>query len=460
MSARILIVDDLPVNRMLLQAILEDEYFEVLVASGGAEATEIAARERPDLILMDVMMPNEDGFSVTQRLKAAPETHAIPVMLVTARADPDARVDGLSAGAEDFVTKPIRGPELIARVRALLQHKRIADELSIPSREGELVAAPDSGGDRLSRDLTIALIDNLAAPLTQLRAQLATFGEIRTLPLPTALETLRKSNFDLIALPIGAQDSDGLRLLSRLRGHAETRDLPILAASLDDHSEPLVRAFEIGASDCLHLPAHQAEVQTRVRALLRRKRETDRLRSNVHRNMQLAITDEVTGLYNRHYLSQHLNLMIEAARDDDRPLSVALFDLDRFKAVNDQHGHHAGDRILRKVAELIATNIRGVDIAARYGGEEFAVIMPGVDLFGAELVAERIRHVVAAGGPPPSGMENIDITTSGGVAMLAMNDDASALLARADNALYAAKRAGRNCVRRDEDSDRDMAITS
>ncbi len=451
MSARILVVDDMPVNRMLLEAILEDEYFEVLTAANGAEAVDTALREGPDLILMDVMMPDENGFSVTRRLKTQADTRDIPVILVTARSDPDARAEGLLAGADDFVTKPISGPELVARVRSILNYKRIADELALPGTNGKLLVDIDSHVSD-DRALRIALIDNMAAPLTQLRAQLAAFGEVRTLPLAGALETLRKSSVDLVALPIGARDSDGLRLLSRLRGHAETRDLPILAASIDDHVDPLVRAFEIGASDCLHLPAHNVEVETRVRALLRRKQATDRLRSSIHLSMRLATTDAVTGLYNRHYLSQQLDILIAAAHADNRPLSLILFDLDDFKRVNDRHGHHAGDRILQKVAELIATNVRGVDIAARYGGEEFAVVMPGLGLDGAMQVAERIRSILEKGGPPPPGLENIDITTSGGVATLSRGDDAKTLLANADDALYTAKSAGRNCVRCDRDS--------
>src|SRR5258705_9907427 len=129
MSARILVVDDIPTNVKLLEARLSAEYFDVLTASSGAEALEICARAECDIILIDVMMPDIDGFEVCRRLKSNPVTHFIPVVMVTALDSPADRVRGLEAGADDFLTKPVSDIVLIARVRSLTRLKMMTDEL-------------------------------------------------------------------------------------------------------------------------------------------------------------------------------------------------------------------------------------------------------------------------------------------------------------------------------------------
>src|SRR6266566_4865829 len=129
MSARILVVDDVPANVKLLEARLSAEYFDVLTAANGAEALQICARAECDIILLDVMMPDIDGFEVCRRLKSNPATHFIPVVMITALDSPADRVTGLDAGADDFLTKPVSDLVLIARVRSLTRLKMMTDEL-------------------------------------------------------------------------------------------------------------------------------------------------------------------------------------------------------------------------------------------------------------------------------------------------------------------------------------------
>src|SRR2546430_3462414 len=129
MSARILVVDDVPANVKLLEARLSAEYFDVLTASNGAEALDLCSRSECDIILLDVMMPDMDGFEVCRRLKSNPATHYIPVVIVTALDSPSDRVRGLEAGADDFLTKPVSDIVLIARVRSLTRLKMMTDEL-------------------------------------------------------------------------------------------------------------------------------------------------------------------------------------------------------------------------------------------------------------------------------------------------------------------------------------------
>jgi two-component system cell cycle response regulator len=146
MSARILVVDDVPANVKLLEARLSAEYFDVLTASNGAEALDICARAECDIILLDVMMPDIDGFEVCRRLKASPATHFIPVVMVTALDSPADRVRGLEAGADDFLTKPVSDIVLIARVRSLTRLKMMTDELRMLARDRRAGAGAKCGG--------------------------------------------------------------------------------------------------------------------------------------------------------------------------------------------------------------------------------------------------------------------------------------------------------------------------
>src|SRR3954452_11498044 len=140
MSARILVVDDVPANVKLLEARLSAEYFDVLTASNGAEALDVCSRSECDIILLDVMMPDMDGFEVCRRLKSNPATHHIPVVIVTALDSPSDRVSGLEAGADDFLTKPVSDIVLIARVRSLTRLKMMTDELRMLA-----ITSPDIG---------------------------------------------------------------------------------------------------------------------------------------------------------------------------------------------------------------------------------------------------------------------------------------------------------------------------
>src|SRR5947208_1363356 len=185
----------------------------------------------------------------------------------------------------------------------------------------------------------------------------------------------------------------------------------------------------------------------RVITHVRKKRYTERLRDNVQMSIEMAITDALTGLYNRRYMESHIGTLVEQAAARGKPLTVLVLDIDYFKAINDGHGHDSGDDVLREFAIRIKKSIRGIDLACRYGGEELVVLMPETDLAVATMVAERLRRRIAS--EPFSinkGARVIDVTISIGIAGLGGNDDAAAVLKRADQALYRAKRDGRNRV--------------
>jgi two-component system cell cycle response regulator len=452
MSARVLVVDDVPANVKLLEARLSAEYFDVLTARNGSEALAICERGACDIVLLDVMMPDMDGFEVCRRIKSNPATHHLPVVIVTALDQPSDRVAGLEAGADDFLTKPVSDVALIARVRSLTRLKMMTDELrmraatsreiGIASPEREAVAETGRGGRLLIVDDRRASLDRIAGTLAAEH-----LVDVETDP-NNALFRAAEGQYDTLIISLALQNVDGLRLCSQLRSLDRTRGVPILAIADGDDTARLMRGLEIGINDYILRPVDRNELLARVRTQVRRKRYMDRLRDNVQLSMEMAITDGLTGLHNRRYLESHLGALVEQASARNKPLSVLVLDIDHFKGINDTHGHDVGDEVLREFAVRVRKSIRGIDLACRYGGEEFVVVMPETDMAVAGTVAERLRRKIA--GEPfmvEQGARAIDVTVSAGIASLEISDDgAAALLKRADQALYRAKRGGRNRV--------------
>jgi two-component system cell cycle response regulator len=233
-----------------------------------------------------------------------------------------------------------------------------------------------------------------------------------------------------------------------VRSLERTRGPPILAIADADNDTRLVRGLEIGVNDYLVRPIDKNELLARARTLVRKKRYTERLRDNVQLSIEMAITDALTGLYNRRYMESHLTALVEQAAARGKPLTVLILDIDYFKAINDSYGHDAGDDVLREFAVRIRKSIRGIDLACRYGGEEFVAVMPETDMAVATMVAERLRRRIAS--DPFSiqqGKGSVEVTISIGLATLGSpNETAAEILKRADQALYRAKRDGRNRV--------------
>lgn len=305
-AQRILVVDDHPDNVEIIDARLSSRGYQIETASNGQEALDKVLENPPHLILLDVMMPVMDGFEVSRRIKKDSSLPYIPIILVTARGETEDKVEGLDAGADDYLTKPINFPELEARVRSMLRIKKLQDELDRKNKE---------------------------------------------------LETVNQQ----------------LRLLS--------------------------------------------------------------------------ITDGLTGLFNHRHVHELLNEEYERSKRSGDPLGVAMLDLDRFKQLNDTHGHPTGDVVLHETADMLRENAREVDMVGRYGGEEFIAILPGADESAAQQFAERVRSAVD-GYVYRDGEKEIRMTVSAGVASAKASEvgNPDDLIKRADIALYEAKESGRNKV--------------
>jgi two-component system, cell cycle response regulator len=452
MSARVLVVDDVPANVKLLEARLSAEYFDVVTASCGRDALEICGRGECDIVLLDVMMPDMDGFEVCQRLKSNPATHFVPVVMVTALDSPSDRVRGLDAGADDFLTKPVSDVVLIARVRSLTRLKMMTDELrmrAITSHEIGIQAPEREAISDEGRNGKILLVDDRPSSYERLAPMLTLEHTVDVEINPAdALFHAAEGNYDLLIVSLGLENFDGLRLCSQARSLDRTRNVPILAISDADNNARLLRGLEIGVNDYLIRPVDRNELLARVRTQIRKRRYSEHLRDNVQHTIEMAITDALTGLHNRRYLESHMGTLAEQSGARGRPLALMILDIDFFKSINDTYGHDAGDDVLREFAVRIRKSVRGIDLACRYGGEEFVIMMPETDLAVANVVAERLRKTIA--GEPfaiEKGARRIDVTLSIGIATLDNKGEAiTDVMKRADQALYRAKRDGRNRV--------------
>jgi two-component system cell cycle response regulator len=371
--------------------------------------------------------------------------------MVTALDQPSDRVAGLDAGADDFLTKPVDDAALFARVRSLVRLKMMTDELRMRESTGQGMGLIDPAETLTENSLSgrILVIEDRAESVAWFASALTPTHDVAS--VDTFEETLvrvKGGDFDLIVVSLGMRGFDGLRLCSQLRSLPEGRHVPILVVVSDGDRRKLTQALEMGVNDYLTRPVDKNELVARARTQLRKKRYADRLRHNVQLSLEMAITDQLTGLHNRRYMSRHLDTLLSSAKKNDRPMAFVIMDIDFFKQVNDSYGHDIGDEVLKEFANRINANVRGLDLACRYGGEEFVVVMPDTDLAFACNIAERLRQSIETTPVKISRAPGaLNITISIGIAKTeGEGDTADALLHRADQALYRAKRSGRNRV--------------
>ncbi len=388
MTARVLVVDDVPANVKLLEARLSAEYFDVTTASNGIEALALCERAECDIILLDVMMPELDGFEVCRKLKSNPLTHHIPVVMVTALDQPSDRVRGLEAGADDFLTKPVTDIALISRVRSLARLKMVTDELrmrAVTSKEIGLQSPEREAVLDTGRSGRVLIVDDRPSSYERIVTTLSAEHTVDVEPNPNeALFRSAEGNYDLVLVSLNLQEFDGLRLCSQIRSLERTRNLPILALAESDSTAKLARGLEIGVNDYLVRPIDKNEMLARVRTQIKKKRYTERLRDNMQMSIELAITDGLTGLFNRRYMETHLGTLVDQSAARGKPITVLVLDIDYFKAINDSYGHDAGDDVLREFSLRIRKATRNIDLACRYGGEEFVIVMPETDMAVAD----------------------------------------------------------------------------
>ncbi len=443
-------MDDVATNRIVLKVKLAAAYYETVLAATGAEAIAIARRVRPDLVLLDVELPDMDGIAVCERLKADPATRGIPVVMVTAFHDIARKMEALRAGAEEVFWKPLDELVLLARLRSLLRARETAEQIGLRDSTYRALGLAETG-EGFAGQALVGLVAGRAETALAWKHTLQAHIKDRILVLDreTALGDFaggRVPDVFVVAADL-ARPGDGLRLMSELRSRPATRYSSICVMLPRQGREVAAVALDLGAADLVEDGADPAEMAIRIGTQIARKRQSDRLRASVADGLRLAMTDPLTGLHNRRYALPHLQRIAERAMVTGRQFAVMVLDLDRFKAVNDTLGHAAGDAVLVEVAERLKSDLRAVDLVARIGGEEFLVALPDTTLEAARATAERLRRVVGERPVRFRGGGGIPVTMSIGLA-LGGNDarGIEELIGLADAALLDSKAEGRNQV--------------
>ncbi len=417
---RILVVVDSQLYQQVIQAVLSDLHIQADYVANGQSALHALRQHSYDLLCLELHLPDMSGLDVCRQLRAESNTALLPIVLLTSDDKEATLKESLEAGITEILRKS-SFEELSRAFKQLIGSMRT-------QATGRVLYVEDS---QMAAKVTMQLLKKMGLLIDHF------------ISADLAWEQFQVKDYDLVITDILVEGPlSGVGLLRQIRGlEDERKRIPVLAISgLDD----IARRIEIlrqGANDYIAKPVIEEELRARVTNLLTAKHLFDTVREQQKKLEEFAVTDQLTGLYNRHFLHEAAQQAVANANRHQYPLSLLLLDLDHFKLINDRHGHDAGDAVLREVGALLRKGCRDGDVAARFGGEEFVLLLVKCPLADARIKAERLRADLEAASP--GGHK---ITTSIGVATLPLGQQANfeQLFKRADTAVYAAKRGGRN----------------
>lgn len=452
MQGTILIIDGVSTNRIVLKVLLSAAWYRVVQADRLQGLAAVLKRTRPDLIISAMTLP--DGNAA--ELPAIAGAGGIPVIVIAPQNDRAARLAALAAGIDDVLHQPVDDNLLQARIRSLLRSRAVAEELETGDAGSGALGLAEAAGEFIvpERAAAVTLVTADAATGTLWRARL------RALTPHRVARGLLDGVQDLMGDPVpdamviqlsghGAQS--GLELLSDLRARHATRHAALIAVTEHGNAGLAAEALNRGADDVLTEGFWAEELAMRLRTQLRHKRQSDRARDNLRDGLRASIRDPLTGLYNRRHALPFLQTVAADAARDGHGFAVMLADLDRFKRINDDHGHPAGDAVLAEAAKRFDAALEPTAMLARFGGEEFLIVLPGASPSAARAAANRLCRAIDARPFSVAGCaRQLHVTTSIGIVAVAPGAAAvpgtEALIAEADAALYRAKGAGRNTV--------------
>lgn len=493
MSGRILIVESIATNRIALHASLEAAHYTVFCCASVAEARGQMAVFAPDAILLDIGLKAAAALAFCSEAtgKSGPKDNLqdvlcwhsakqadvqsfrprggasflpVPVIAMVEPGRAAARLAALRAGATDVLEKPTNRSVLQARIRSILRSRDVAAEMR-PRAEMQLALGFAEEGAEFGRTRRIVALTKRPETLGPVLDDV-TQGKDFTFDMhpPTAdfADPGDGPDPDLFVIDSvsgGLGPGDLFRLLADLRSRSPLRHAAQLVILPSDAPDLAAMSLDLGANDLVSDQVNGAELAHRVEALLDQKVAFDRLRASVQSGLEAAITDPLTGLYNRRYALSQLSRMAADVGRTGQSFATMVLDIDHFKLINDAYGHVVGDRVLISVAQRLRETLRGGDFVARIGGEEFLVAMGNTTEEDARRLAEKLRKTIGdhsfditTDDPETKTLRklNVPVTISVGVAMgtseCVTEDGISRLYARADAALYAAKTAGRNMV--------------
>lgn len=410
---RIYLVDDNTGSVSGIAAQFREFGYDVL-AVGGLDALERAVRRQaPAAVVMDLAFPSGilAGAAQIARIKASSE-HRFAVIFISTRSSFEARLATVKAGADGYFSKPL---DMVALVDLL-------DRL--------LASEEEKPGRILIIDDEVETADYHATLLRQAGMDVRTLYKVEDI-----LQVMGEFRPELILMDVYMPACDGIDVARVIRQDALYLDVPIVFLSSDSNLDNQLTAIASGADDFLTKPIRPLHLISAVASRVKRYRE---LRS-------LIMRDSLTGLFNHSAVTEHLARELATARRMQKPLSLAMLDIDRFKSVNDTYGHPVGDQVIRALSRLLQQRLRRSDIIGRYGGEEFVVIMPHTPAAAAVPVLDQIRASFS-NIRHHAEHQDFSVTFSAGVAEIAPDIDAEELLRRADVALYQAKNGGRNQI--------------
>ncbi|MDD1622317.1 MAG: EAL domain-containing protein [Methylococcaceae bacterium] len=459
--ATILIIDDVPANLGVAVEHLESHGYRVVIAQEGEEGLQRAAFVEPDIILLDVMLPGENGFEICRRLKADAKTQDIPVIFMTALSGEGAKLAGFEAGGVDYLVKPLRGGEVLARIDihlkiSRMQHQLRAQNAMLQSHRQELERQVEERTAQLlasNRLLEAEIGERKKAEqaLQERERQYRTLAE----HTPDTIVRYDRQCRRVYANPKLIEELGGD--LERILRHTPTeypggQSVDAYQACIEQvFAEARPMNYELAwqaadgrqiVSDIRLTPEFDADGGVvSVLAVGRDISEIDQYRRNIHR---LAFYDNLTDLPNRALLADRLRQTIADASLYGYRFALMLMDLDRFKEINDTLGHGMGDQLLCAVAERLSQCVRTFDMVARLGGDEFAILMPQLR-DGEDIGALAAKIVKAFELPFPVFGREMFISASLGIALYPRDSaDLDALFRCADSAMYHAKQLGRN----------------
>ncbi|MDB4929183.1 MAG: hypothetical protein JWM10_1667 [Myxococcaceae bacterium] len=457
---RIILIDPLTATREVLARRLRAQGFDVDEAGDPAVGADMALCEPPDAVVADLWMPGVSGVQICRLLRSEPATAEVPILLCGETDEPRNRFWADRAGANAYLLKRRTGDLVRAIGRAIAAVK--------PSDSGFFMQLSGESGDirdRIARQLDAALFDSVLA--SEVRA-LATCGDFERLFDLLAQFLSQVTRYRWVAVtthspgrtalhchPAAAATIDAeVRAAVRLPNHQTARRIededafdvpacaPVIVRDIPFGNELL---GQIALSPC---SAAEGEAAASVLSLVARELGGSiRMATLVEESQRVAATDPLTGIMNRRSFGAAVTRELERSRRYGYPFAVALLDVDRFKSINDQRGHGAGDEVLASLGALLSSEVvRKTDFVSRWGGEEFVVAYLSTEEEGAVVAAERLRAAVEAMVVTDEHGERIPVTVSIGLASARPGDTLASLVGRADRAMYASKAGGRNRV--------------
>lgn len=418
-----LVIDDGKIHREMIGLVLEALEVEVRMVQSAEEGLAALAEETFDLISLDLHLPDMDGLEFCRRLRNDEKTRLLPIVLLTSE-DAEATLKMAYGAGVTEVMRKSSIEELQELFTSLVN--RLHRVFS-----GRVLYVEDSP---TTARLTISILNDMGLDVDHYST-----GE-------AAMKAFVQQDYDVVVTDVVLEgEMSGLNVVRGIRSAAaDKREIPVLAVSGHEDLSRRVEILRSGANDYIEKPIVDDEFKARLGNLIINKQLFDKVRSQQDELRKLAVTDQLTGLYNRTYLAETAQKYVSSAIRHRESLSLLMLDLDKFKNINDTHGHAAGDKVLAAIGTMLSSRCREEDVVARFGGEEFIILLPRCDLENAIYKAEHLCQFIRELRP-----DDLEISASFGVSSIYQGGrhiDFEKLLKEADTALYAAKRNGRDRV--------------